>query len=518
MKQMLRLSVAIIALSSILTGCSVNPVTGETEFSLVSAEQEVAIGTNNYGPSQQSQGGRYYIDPNLQVYIRDIGKKLAAVSDRPNLPYEFVVLNNSTPNAWALPGGKIAVNRGLLLHLDDEAELAAVLGHEIVHAAARHGASQSTRGTIVGLGAAAVSMLGSNYGLGDVGSQAAQMGAAAWMAKYGRNDELEADAYGMDYLARAGYDPAGGVRVQEAFVKLSQGQQEDFLSNLFASHPPSQERVDANRVKAASLPKGPNYRDRYQRAIAQLKRDKPAYDAEVEAIKALNAKNHKAALVQLDKAIKIQPNEGSFWELRGHAWEMSKNPTNADKAFTTAIGKNPDLFSPYLYRGISRYEQGKKTSAKTDLERSYKLLPTPPASYFLGEIALESGDKQSAIQYFQTAAQGNNEIAKRAAARLAVLELATSPHKYILSKISLGDDGYMRITVKNNSPVTVNNVELQLSEMANSFMVGNSSSLKGPSTLAPGKQVTMNTRIGPFSEAAEMAQYRIKVSKVQVPE
>jgi len=126
MKQMLRLSVAIIALSAVLTtGCSVNPVTGATEFSLVSAEQEVAIGTNNYGPSQQSQGGRYYIDPNLQVYIRDIGKKLAAVSDRPNLPYEFVVLNNSTANAWALPGGKIAVNRGLLLHLDDEAELAA---------------------------------------------------------------------------------------------------------------------------------------------------------------------------------------------------------------------------------------------------------------------------------------------------------------------------------------------------------------------------------------------------------
>ena len=133
MKRILKLSVAIIALSCALIGCSVNPVTGATEFSLVSAEQEVAIGTNNYGPSQQSQGGRYYIDPNLQVYVRDIGKKLAAVSDRPNLPYEFVVLNNSTPNAWALPGGKIAINRGLLLHLDDEAELAAVLGLSLIH-------------------------------------------------------------------------------------------------------------------------------------------------------------------------------------------------------------------------------------------------------------------------------------------------------------------------------------------------------------------------------------------------
>jgi len=428
------------------------------------------------------------------------------------------VLNNSTPNAWALPGGKIAVNRGLLLHLGDEAELAAILGHEIVHAAARHSAAQMTRGTFIGLGAAAAGALGSSYGLGAMGSQAAQMGAAAWMAKYGRRDELDADAYGMEYLAQTGYDPYGGVRVQEAFVKLSEGRPQSFLSGLFASHPPSQERVDANRIKAATMPKGAKHRDRYQRKIAQLRRDKSAYDAEVEAIKALNAKNPKSALAQLDKAIRIQPNESSFWELRGHAWEMSKNPTNAEKAFTTAIGKNPDLFSPYLYRGISRYEQGKKASAKTDLERSYKLLPTPPASYFLGEIALESGDKQRAIQYFQTAAQGNNEIAKRAATRLAVLELATAPHKYILSNISLGNDGYMRITVKNNSPVTVKNVELQLSEMTNSFLVENSSSLKGPTQLKPGQQVKLKTRIGPFNETAEIAKYRIKVSRVHVPE
>ena len=344
------------------------------------------------------------------------------------------------------------------------------------------------------------------------------MGAAAWMAKYGRGDELEADAYGMEYLAKAGYDPSGGVRVQEAFVKLSQGRQQDFLSGLFASHPPSQERVDANRIKAASLPKGPNYRDRYQRKIAQLKHDKPAYDAETRAIKALNAKNSKETLAQLDKAIKIQPNESSFWELRGHAWEMSKNFANAEKAYTTAIGKNPDLFSPYLSRGILRFEQDKKTGAKTDLEKSHKLLPTPPASYYLGEIALERGDKQRAIQYFQAAAQGGGKLAKKAAEQLAILELATAPHKYILSKVFLADNGYLSIVVKNNSPITVTNVTLQLSEMANSFSVANTSSLTGPRELAPGKQATIKTRIGPFNEAAEISKYRIKVVNVRVPE
>ena len=86
------------------------------------------------------QGGAYVVDPELNRYVREVGARLARASDRA-LPYEFVVLNNSTPNAWALPGGKIAVNRGLLVELDNEAELAAVLGHEIVHAAARHGAN-----------------------------------------------------------------------------------------------------------------------------------------------------------------------------------------------------------------------------------------------------------------------------------------------------------------------------------------------------------------------------------------
>ncbi len=130
------------------TGCVINPVTGNRELALVSADQEVAIGEQQYAPSRQMQGGDYALDPGLTTYVRGVGQKLAAVSDR-ELPYEFVVLNSSVPNAWALPGGKIAVNRGLLTELHSEAELAAVLGHEIVHAAARHGALAMQRGLLL---------------------------------------------------------------------------------------------------------------------------------------------------------------------------------------------------------------------------------------------------------------------------------------------------------------------------------------------------------------------------------
>ena len=140
----------LLSLCVTAIGCAVNPVTGENELSLVSVSQEIAIGEQQYGPSQQSQGGLYYLDPGLQSYVADVGMKLAKVSHQPDLPYEFVVINSAIPNAWALPGGKIAVNRGLLTELEDEAQLAAVLGHEIVHAAARHSAAQMTRDVVFG--------------------------------------------------------------------------------------------------------------------------------------------------------------------------------------------------------------------------------------------------------------------------------------------------------------------------------------------------------------------------------
>jgi beta-barrel assembly-enhancing protease len=139
---------AVFALVFLLAGCGTNPVTHKRELQLVSESQEVSIGQENYAPARQQQGGDYIIDPELTAYVQSVGNKLAALSDR-QLPYEFVVLNDSVPNAWALPGGKIAFNRGLLYELNSEAELAAVLGHEIVHAAARHGAQKMETGMLL---------------------------------------------------------------------------------------------------------------------------------------------------------------------------------------------------------------------------------------------------------------------------------------------------------------------------------------------------------------------------------
>ena len=246
--------ITLMLIVTALTGCATNPVTGKNELTLVSRDQEINIGNQQYLPTQQSQGGQYTADPALARYVQEVGARLAAVSDSP-LPYEFVVLNDSTPNAWAMPGGKIAINRGLLTQLENEAELAAVLGHEIVHAAARHSAKAMERSMLL-QGAVLLTAVGAqssespyaNYVVG-----AATLGAQLVTHRYGREAELESDYYGMQYMAAAGYDPAAAITLQEKFVALSQGRTTGWIEGLFASHPPSTERVAKNRLKNETL-------------------------------------------------------------------------------------------------------------------------------------------------------------------------------------------------------------------------------------------------------------------------
>ena len=507
------LKVALVATAAMVTfaisGCSVNPVTGKNQLSIISPQQEIAIGEKNYSPSRQSQGGDYYLDPALQSYISGVGKKLAAVSDRPNLPYEFVVLNNRVPNAWALPGGKIAINTGLLVLLDDEAQLAAVLGHEIVHAAARHGATQMTSGTLANIGMIAIGAAVQGQPGEQLYGMASQMGAAAWMAKYGRYDELESDYYGMAYMAKAGYDVRGAVELQETFVELSKSRQTDFLSGLFASHPPSVERVEANKFRVADFAPGKRYRQRYQAAIAQLIKDAPAYAAEKLAIKALADNQPSLAMKHLDRAVALQPAEAQFWLLRGQAWTMLDNHSNAEKSYSTAIGKNNQIYSPYLARGILRYEQGDKSAAKVDLTQSYKLLPTAKASYYLGELMLDNKEYQQANGYFQQAAQDRGELGNQSREKIQQVNLQLRPQSFLAFSQAASNKGALLVSVVNTSPRAMRSIILQISGPADQRGYAAAKTINITKDLQPGQQVTINTGLSYFLPNQQAVGYRI---------
>lgn len=390
-----------------------------------SLSDDIRTGQQNYVPSQQSQGGQYTVDPGLTAYVNQVGKKLAAVSDVPNLPYEFVVLNNDVPNAWALPGGKLAINRGLIVQLQDEAQLAAVLGHEIVHAAARHGASAKTQQTIVGAGALitgiAIASKKSDYAILGVGALA--IGASAWNSKYSRDHESESDVYGIKYMVKAGYDPQAAVELQELFVKMQDGHNQSWIEGMFASHPASQDRVDENRRQVAKYPRGgARNKDAFQRAIATMKRDEPAYKEYTESIKAAKAKQYVQSMNLIDQAIAKQPRENLFWEMKGKLYLQQDQNQQAVSALDKAISYNPNFFRPYLYRGMANKELGNAGQAERDLVASQRLLPTQEASEELGDIALARGNRSQAAAYYQQVVQGGGDAGERAKTKLARLQ------------------------------------------------------------------------------------------------
>jgi predicted Zn-dependent protease len=454
-----RLLLALLA-ALLLGACATNPVTKKSEIAFVSEAQEISIGNQQYLQSQQSSGGRYKLDPALAAYVSEVGQKLVKVSDRPNLPFEFVVINDSVPNAWALPGGKLAINRGLLTELKSEAELAAVLGHEIVHAAARHGARSVEQGTLLAAGAAIIGAATADKRNADLIGFAAQGGAALLSLRYGRDHELEADHYGIDYMMRAGYDPRAAVELQETFVRLSGNKSSNWLGGLFATHPPSQERVDANRKKAAGMPAKLFWGEEiYRKKIAGLVKTKPAYMAHDEGRKLLETEPERA-LAKADEALRTEPREALFHGLRGDALKRLGRVAEAEKAYDEAVRRNGDYFAHYLNRGLTRQQQGNKAGAQSDLERANSLLPTAAAHYVLGNLAQEAGQPARAIDHYKLASGSDSEIGKRAGVALVRLELPGNPGEYLKVEPVADGKGNLGLRVTNNSPLALRNVRV----------------------------------------------------------
>ncbi len=452
-------SLVIALLCAALAACGVNPVTGKKEIQFVSEAQEVALGQQQYAPMRQIEGGDLEVLPELTAYVSGVGQKLAAVSDR-DLPYEFVVLNNSVPNAWALPGGKIAVNRGLLTELTSEAELAAVIGHEIVHAAARHGAKAQERGTLMQAGMAAAqigaAVGGVDAGLANLALGGASLGLQMVTMKYGRDAELESDYYGMKYMKAAGYDPWGAVTLQETFVRLSgdRSRNQSWLDGLFASHPPSQERVDRNRATAAEFGRGGVIGDdTYASRVRPLLDMKPGFDKYDAAIAAARKNELDKANSLALEAARLLPRDGRTQQLLGDIAVARKNPQQALGYFRKAEALSPNYFGSHLGIGIASWQLGDKATAASAFERSAKLLPTAPAAYYLGTIARDRGDRAAALQYYKAAAGSNSSYGKQAAAEYVKLDLPQNPGNYVAAVVQADANGRVYAVVENRAPV-----------------------------------------------------------------
>ncbi|UCG89056.1 MAG: M48 family metalloprotease [Gemmatimonadota bacterium] len=196
-------AVSLLLAANLVSGCAVNPATGQRQLMLVSESQEIAMG-QQADPGISAMFG-LYDDPELQAYVSRLGDSLAATSERPHLPWTFRVVDDPIVNAFALPGGFIYVSRGIMAHFNSEAQLVSVLGHEIGHVTARHSASQMSEQQLAQLGLVAGAVI--------VPDVAAKYGGLAQQAlgilflKFSRDDERQADMLGFRYMTRVGYDP-----------------------------------------------------------------------------------------------------------------------------------------------------------------------------------------------------------------------------------------------------------------------------------------------------------------------
>ena len=249
--------ILITTLITAVAGCAFNPATNRPDLVLMSEDKELEIGREMHQKIVESTP--IYTDPVLNAYVEHVGQKIAAASDRPELKYHFTIIDSQDINAFALPGGYVYINRGLLTYLHSEAEMAAVLAHEIGHITARHAVRQKTAATGAGV-ASVLSVLVTGSGV--VGDVANLWGTAA-VKGYGRDMELEADRFGAQYMYNAGYDPQAMINVigllkdQETFARRRarvEGQKQQTYHGVFSSHPRNDIRLQEVVEAAGKLP------------------------------------------------------------------------------------------------------------------------------------------------------------------------------------------------------------------------------------------------------------------------
>lgn len=259
---------AVIFILILFLNCATTGPGGKRSLILISGQQEISMGQEL--SKQVEKQSKVVQDSSINSYVSQIGNRIAKISDRPNLNYTFKVLADSQINAFACPGGFIYIYSGLLKKMDNEAQLAGVLAHEISHVVARHSVQRLQQ--VLGMEVLASIALGKESS--QTTEKVANLGIGLISQGYSRQNEFEADKFGTYYMAQAGYNPLG---MSELLTKLSQGEngKPSGFEGLFASHPDTQDRIKRIKEQIATLPEEiisrPINQEKYEKIIGHLK-------------------------------------------------------------------------------------------------------------------------------------------------------------------------------------------------------------------------------------------------------
>lgn len=421
------LAVLLAACLLLSTACAVNPGTGEEELVLMSEAQELAMGARYYPKTTQLNYGLPPDDPGLQAYVKRIGHYLARHSHRPNIPWDFNVVNSNQVNAFALPGGKISLTRALLTHLQSEDEMASVLGHEIGHVAARHTVAQYTRLVLVQLAIAGVALALSDTEFRHIGPLAAGVAGVLLLLSYSRDQERQADQLGYEYMVRCGYNPTGQVRTFEMFQRLRKSEP-GFLALLLSSHPLTRERIQASRRRVMMTnPRLVNQALRvtpYRRALARQLERAPAYNLAAKGDKAYDRGRYREAADYYQQAIRRYSRDGVLYARRALALVKYGEPRQARAPAQRGVELSPGVFLPNHVAGLVYFKLGNLSQAERYLLRADQLLPDHELNKFLlGATYERMGRRYQAIRIYRELVRQSpsSPAGKKAKERLKVL-------------------------------------------------------------------------------------------------
>lgn len=405
---------SMTALGVALGGCAKNPVTGESQFMLVSEEQEIAI-DKQASPHQLSADYGATQDGDLNGYVAGVGISMARTSHRPDMPYRFEVVNANYINAYAFPGGTIATTRGIMLELDNEAELAALLGHEIGHVNARHTASRMSNQTVVGLLAGVGgALVGAKYG-GEWGALAGGLGGigvGALLAAYSREDEREADALGMEYMTNAQYNPDGMIGLMD-MLNDQHAEEPSALEVMFSTHPMSSERLanarQAANTKYLSASEYRVYRERYMDNTASLRKIEPAVKNLQDAEKLIREKKYTEAEEKIGSALKAAPNDYAGLLLMTKCQIVQERYVKAETYAARAREVYPTEPQAMQLNGLLLVKSEKFAPAYESFASYEKALPGNPYTVFYKGYSQEGmGNTQAAAnEYYRFLKQVN---------------------------------------------------------------------------------------------------------------
>jgi beta-barrel assembly-enhancing protease len=387
------------------TGCAVNPVTGQSQLMFFSEENEIQL-DQEHSPHQFSSDYGPVQDERLNAYLSQVGSRMAGQTHRPLMPYSFRCVNANHANAYVFPGGSVATTRGILLEMQNEAELAGLIGHELGHVNARHTSSRMSVGILASviMAGATVYLATQDEKYGAIAAGLGGIAAGALLAHYSRSDERQADALGMEYMTRSEYSSDGMVGLMDVLRKMSKSKP-SAIEMMFSTHPMSEERYQTAVHNANTVYSGardlPVHRERYMDSTAELRKIKGAIEKLQEGEKSMMREEFPKAESAFDEALQKAPEDYAGLVLMAKCQLAQERPERAEFFAEQAKRIYPSEAQAHHLSGLAKIHLKQYDAAFERFNRYEQILPGNPNTVFLKGFSQEGmGHKKKAADEY----------------------------------------------------------------------------------------------------------------------